>query len=83
VISGPKINDHIHLIFPNDPLAAHPMSRLPKKKKNTAYAKSTFKCSKWYISNFDILCLCVCVESVSQHNSAILRLIYANTLDIY
>jgi len=26
VISGPKINDHIHLIFPNDPLAAHPMS---------------------------------------------------------
>ena len=32
VISGPIINDHIHLIFPNDPLAARPISRLSKKR---------------------------------------------------
>jgi hypothetical protein len=31
-ISGPNINDHIHLIFPNDLLAARPISRLSKKR---------------------------------------------------
>jgi len=31
VISGPNKNDHIHLIFPNNPLAARPISRLLKK----------------------------------------------------
>jgi len=30
-ISGPNKNYHIHLIFPNDPLAALSINRLPKK----------------------------------------------------
>jgi len=30
VISGPKKKDHIQLIFPNDQLAAFPISRLAK-----------------------------------------------------
>ena len=32
MISGPKKIDHIHLIFPNDPLAARPIS-MPSKKR--------------------------------------------------
>ena len=30
-ILGRNLNDHIHLIFPHDPLAAHPMNRGSKK----------------------------------------------------
>ena len=52
---GPNINDHIHLIFPNDPLAGRPISMPSKNRVSVGSLGSEICTQKVWVLWFEIL----------------------------